>query len=71
MSNDDWETVKNIEEKLELPKDFIPCPKSVGSKEYICPVCLSLLNEVTDNVCPSCGREMAWQKVKDMKLTNN
>lgn len=47
------------------PKEFIPRRKSYGSKEYVCPVCLSLLNEVTDSVCPSCGREMAWDKVKD------
>lgn len=67
MTNDDWEKSKNLEERLELPKEFIPKCKSYGSKEYVCPICLSLLNEVTDNVCPSCGSEMAWGKVKDGK----
>lgn len=65
MTNDDWEKVKNLEERYELPKEFIPHRKSYGSKEYVCPVCLSLLDEVTDSVCPSCGRKMAWSKVKD------
>ena len=65
MNNADWEKVKNIEERLELPKEFIPCRKDFGSKQYVCPICLSLLDEATDNVCPSCGREMAWQKVQD------
>ena len=64
MTNDDWEKVKNLEERLELPKEFIPKRKSYGSKEYVCPICLSLLNEATDSVCPSCCREMAWHKVK-------
>ena len=65
MTNDDWEQVKNLEERLELPKEFIPRRKCYGNKKYVCPVCCSLLNEVTDNVCPSCHREMAWDKVKD------
>ena len=65
MANDDWEKVKNLEERYELPKEFIPHRKSYGSKEYVCPVCLSLLDEVTDSVCPSCSREMTWSKIKD------
>ena len=65
MTNDDWEKVKNLEERLELPKEFIPYRKSYGSKKYVCPVCCSLLNEVTDSVCPACRREMAWDNVKD------
>ena len=65
MTNDDWEKVKNLEERLELPKEFIPRRKSYGSNEYVCPICSSLLNEVTDSVCSLCGREMAWSKVKD------
>ena len=49
----------------ELPKEFIPRQKNFGSKQYVCPICLSLLDEVTDKVCPSCGEEMAWDKIKD------
>lgn len=64
MTNDDWEKVKNLEERLELPKYFIPRPKSFGSKQYVCPVCHALLDEVTDSVCPVCCREMSWDKVK-------
>lgn len=64
MTNDDWEKVKNLEERLELPKEFVPKHKSFGSKEYVCPICSSLLNEVTDSVCPLCCREMVWDKVK-------
>lgn len=67
MTNDDWEKIKNLEERLELPKDFIPRTKSFGSKQYVCPVCLSLLDEVTDSVCPVCYRKMAWDKLKDGK----
>lgn len=65
MTNDDWEEIKNLELRLEPPREFIPHRMSYGSKRYVCPVCLSLLNEVTDSVCPSCCREMAWDKVKD------
>lgn len=65
MTNNDWKKIKNIEEKFELPREFIPLRKSYGSKRYVCPVCLSLLNEVTDSICLSCGREMAWKKTKD------
>lgn len=42
-----------------------PRQKNFGSKQYVCPICLSLLDEVTDKVCPSCGEEMAWDKIKD------
>lgn len=65
MTNNDWEKIKNIEERFELPKEFIPIHKAYGSKMFVCPICFSLLDEVTDNICPSCHRKMAWNKVKD------
>jgi len=42
----------------------IPVRKCYGSKEWVCSECGSLLNEVDDTTCNSCGRRILWNKAE-------